>query len=1695
MAKKLADQSSFDDLFDTSALSSGFLMDNDFTGLSVLDDDEEAGAAAPVGKTAEVAPRTNWRMPAGRSLAPTWRLRAADNLAAIELLHALETEGRHATPQEQDVLGQFTAFASTDLCTTMFRRRDEDFRPEWAGLGQRLEALATAEEMAGLKRALQYAHYTPPFIIDAMWAMVTRMGFVGGNVIEPGCGTGLFLSRLPGHAAPNTLLTGIETDSISARIATELFPDAWIRKEDFCKARLPETYDLAIGNVPFSDRTVRAPDPAGALGLTLHDYFIARSIERLKPGGIAAFISSHGTLDKQSATARRHIDEMADLVGAVRLPQGALRAYAGTDVVVDVLVFQKRGEGTASNGVEWTDLAVAIPATDEDRALEANAYFVRNPEMVLGDHQWTSSAYGPTYGCKRRPGLDIEAALGAALETLAIGTCMPTPDLPKAGTARPVRVAVGTAAEGANVKEGSYLVIKGELHQVLDGQPLPVPVKSPTRKEGIPASDATVIRALIPIRDNVRAVIRAQEANESWGQSQIKLKVAYNTFLRVFGPINKTKITERKDEETGEVHETVRRPNLRPFLDDPDVWLVSSIETYDPQTEVATRGPIFSQRVIHPPAEPLITSAADALAVTLGDVGHVDMARIAELLGRSQEETLAELGNTVFRNPELAGDVTPGYETSDAYLSGQVRTKLAVAQASAVLDRSYQRNVDALLEVQPVDLMPSEITVKLGAPWVPAEDVQRFCKECIGIETRVRHTVAVASWFVDMHPFLGDAKATSEWGTARRHAGELLTDALNSSIPQIFDVWRDSQGEHRELNATETEAAKEKLAKIKTSFTEWVWTDATRAMRLARIYNDTFNNLVPRSFDGSHLVLPGASSAITLRPHQKRVIWRMICGGVYMAHAVGAGKTYAMAAGIMEQRRLGLIPMGILTVPGHCLAQASREFLQLYPKASIMVADETNFTKDKRQRFLARATTGVWDAIIITHSAFKKIPAPAWFEREMIEEQIASYEAVMEKVESDDRITLKRLENLKEKLEERLTALSADKDDLVTIAEMGVGQIIVDEAQVFRKLSFGTNMGTLKGIAPEGSQAAWDLFVKARYLRTKHGSRSLVMASGTPVSNTMGELWTLSRYMDPDTLEDRGLHEFDAWASAFGETQTDLELQPSGAYAPMTRFATFVNVPELIAMFRMFADVVTAENLNTLVDLPGVATGRRQVITAPASPAFRDYQRHLASRIHEIQERKSRPQKGDDILLSVITDGRHSSIDMRFVTMDDEAERHENEPGNKLNLMIARMHEIWLETKDRIYHKPDGTPFPIRGATQMMFSDLGTEAAADARGFSAYSWVRSELIRLGVPADQIAFMQDYKKSSAKQALFSDLNSGRKRFVLGSTQTMGTGVNAQTRLIAMHHLDVPWMPSDVEQREGRIKRQGNQNEEVSIYAYATLGSMDATSWQMLERKARFIDLALSGDRTVRKLEDVESTVNQFAMAKAIASGDARLMQKAGLDARVDQLRRQKAAHFDDQIAVRWRITGVQGTMQDAKERIANIRADIARHVDTRGDAFEMRVGEHVFSERKNAGEALLTQLRHAEKFRKQGEWTAGSVAGFDLRAVGHKVSKQYFLSLYLERAEPRELDVALDLKPLGLISRIEHAMEKFEVELREQVARHDDAERTLPGYQARLGTAFEHAEELALKEAELGALQEDLAKTVASKDEEAVREAA
>jgi len=895
------------DLFGNTALSSGLgLGVTAFAGdfpANDDDDDPDPTQPAPAMRRTPSAQRTqsarargvNFVLDGERGLAVNWKDRARDNIDAIRLAAEIEAEDRPATAEEQARLIKFIGFGSSDLANGMFRRPGEaEFRKNWETLGADLQDAVSESEYASLSRCTQYAHFTPQFIIRAIWAGLRRLGWRGGRVLEPGVGTGLFPALMPEALREASQVTGVELDPVTARIVRLLQPRARIVVGDFARTELPASFDLVIGNPPFSDRTVRSDRAYRSQGFRLHDYFIARSIDLLKPGAFAAFVTSSGTFDKADFSAREHIAKSADLIAAIRLPEGSFRPDAGTDVVVDVLFFRKRKVAEPEGDMSWLDTDEVRPATADEGAIRVNRWFARHPDFVLGTHALTSGPFGETYTCLPKPGVDLEAALASAMLLLpeALYDGEPTAidfDLDDAGDS----VIVDLPSD-RHVREGSYFFDRAQgLKQVIDGEPIAVKVRKGRSADGIPEKHVRIISKLIPIRDAVREVLKCQEQDRPWKDAQVRLRIAWSSFVRDFGPINHTTVSISEDDETGEIRETHRRPNIQPFVDDPDCWLVASIENYDLDTDTAKPGPVFTDRVIAPPAPPVITSAADALAVVLNERGRVDLEHIAEFLHQDVAGVIAELGDAIFQDP-----ADGAWQTADAYLSGPVRDKLKAAEAAAVLDPVFERNVRALVAVQPADLGPSEITARLGAPWIPAADVVAFVKETMEADIKVHHMPELASWTVDARQLGWSAAGTSEWGTDRRHAGELLSDALNSRVPQIFDTVKDGDSERRVLNVVDTEAAKEKLHKIKSTFQNWVWSDPDRTDRLARVYNDRFNNIAPRRFNGNHLRLPGASGAFSLYAHQKRGIWRIIsAGSTYLAHAVGAGKTMTMAAG------------------------------------------------------------------------------------------------------------------------------------------------------------------------------------------------------------------------------------------------------------------------------------------------------------------------------------------------------------------------------------------------------------------------------------------------------------------------------------------------------------------------------------------------------------------------------------------------------------------------------------------------------------------------------------------------------------------------------------------------------------------------------------------------------------------------------
>jgi N12 class adenine-specific DNA methylase len=1196
----------------------------------------------------------------------------------------------------------------------------------------------------------------------------------------------------------------------------------------------------------------------------------------------------------------------------------------------------------------------------------------------------------------------------------------------------------------------------------------------------MPSTHEHIIRWLIPVRDALREVLELQVADLPWATAQEALQKAYSDFVRMTGaPINDTRIVESLDPATGQMRERERRPVLEAFRSDPDAWLIFSIENHDPQSNKATRGPVFEKRVIGGKAESVVIGdAIDALPITLRDRGRLDLAHLAAACGLTETEAAAQLGDRAYIDPE---DMT--WTTADEYLSGPVRHKLAMAEAAAKQDPRFERNVEALRGVQPRALTPSEISIDLGAAWIPTDVIEDFSAEVIGVRAKVTHASVIGAWSVDQRPYHQHAPSATTWGTHRLHAGDLLDDCLNSRTPTVKDKETDAEGREREvINQAETEAARAKEQQLRRAFQEWVWKANERALRLVDIYNSKYNDLAPRMFDGSHLTLDDSNLAIRFHGNQKRGIWRIVAAGdTYLAHWMGSGKTYILIGAIMEQKRLGLVRKPLLVVPNHVLEQFAVAFLNLYPRARILVANEDDMSRRNRQQFLGKATTQEWDCVIVSHSAFGFIPVSAACEAEVLEELRDSYIAVLTAEADDSSITRKRLERAKERISQRIEQLRGRKDTMVTIAEMGIDQILVDEAQDFRKLSFATNRKNIKGIDPDGSQRAWDLYVKSHHMRKINPGRGLVLASGTPITNTMGELFTIQRYMDPKALEMRGLQTFDAWAATFGRMRTELELQPNGRYKRVERFAEFVNIPELYAMFAQFADVVTEDELRRYVQLPRLRTGSRQIMTCEPTDGFKRGQARLAEDIVAIERRTGLPKAGEKIILTVIGDGRLLAIDPRTL---DESEP--NDQATKLNVLIDNVYETWKSTRDRVYMDPaTDEQMPLRGASQMIFSDIAITPSERRGSFSAYEWIRSRLIERGVPRSDIVVMQEHKKLSARRAVFEGMNHGRIAITIGSSGTMGTGANGHVRLIALHHLDQPYLVSAVSQREARMIRQGNQNEEVDLVAYVTAGSMDATMWQLLKRKAGFINNFLCGDTTVRRMEEEDEQVAGFAYARAMASGDQRLERKAGLESDIGRLERLRRAHYDGQHAARVELRHARSELEHASAMLAGEQADIAQRVDTTADAFRMTVGKIEHLSRKDANDAIRDAISSANKRRTVGDWTIGTIGGFNIVAhgswqhvlQGERMAQAHRVEICVQRNAYKH-DVKLgDGNP---VARLENVLRSIGDKVPHYERQIGLLQRRIADYEASQGAPYEFEAELARLQAENDALEAELA---------------
>ena len=1589
----------------------------------------------------------------------SWKATAEQNVRIVELVKQITAEGRQATPEEKALLTKFTGWGASEIANGIFPNQYGNYKPDWRELGERLKAALTPEEYAQAKRTTQYAHYTSEPIIRSVYSALDRMGFNGGEVLEPGMGVGLFNGLMPDAMASNSQYTGIEYDSITGNIARLLYPASNIVVGDFTATQFPrDFFDAAIGNPPFGQIKIQSDPEYKKQGFLLHDYFFAKTIDRVKPGGLLVFVTSKGTMDKATDRARKYLSERADLVGAVRLPQTAFKDNAGTEVVTDVIFLKKRAEGQEPAGQAWQGLAEVQTAQGP---AYVNEYFAAHPEMVLGRHAKTGSMYrADEYTVEPIEG-DIEQLFAKAVQNLPENIYRP-----QRGS-KAERAAVQRRDYDPKIKKegGIYVADDGTLMQVSGGQGVPMVTRqnSAGKELQLKPREVAWLKGYTGVRDALKQAQYDQLNDGPWEKSLKALNKAYDAFTKEHGPILAHTISERENDD-GSVTVTRRFKNESLIRLDAEGALAHAMESINDDGTIS-KGAALKGRTVNKPITPTITNAQDALFVSLNETGRFDMANIAKLAGKTEAEVIAELGTAIYEDP------SEGWTTADAYLSGNVVRKLKEAESAARIDKRYGRNVEALKNVQPRALAPQDITVQLGSAWIPATDVMNFAAEVMGDTLQVSYSPVTGQWSVD-----GNSSRVSEWGTGDKKPTDILEGVLNNR--QLKVTYRDSEGKTH-TDAEATEKVNDIAKKLRREFKRWVWSDTQRADRLAKFYNENYNNIAPRQFDGSHLTLPGVSSRFNLRPHQKRAIWRTIQqGDTYYAHAVGAGKTFTMIAAGMEERRLGLAKKPMYVVPNHMLAQFSKEFLELYPTASIMVADETNFHTHNRRKFVAQAALNDPDAIVITHSAFGRIGMSPEYTAQFIRGQIYDWKDALEESDKNDRVTRKQIERRIEQLENRLKGIiEGKKDQLLSFEELGVDRLYVDEGHEFRKLDFPTNRGNIKGIDPSGSQRSMDLYMKVQYLRQKNPSRALVMASGTPVTNTMGELFTVQRFFQPAQLDEDGDDGFDAWANHYGEVVDGLEQNAAGGYETVSRFAKFVNVPELMSRVRTFMDILTSNQLGDLVQRPDVNGGGRKVVVTPVPDGYKEYQKRLDARIKAIRNRKGPPQPGDDIILSVISDGRFSAIDMRFVDPTLPSD-----PNSKLNVTIDEMIRAYKDSEANEY-ATGGKADELKGGSLMLFTDIGLgEQSARSRGFDMKAWIEKRLVEGGVKPEHIAFMRDHKAHAKKERLFDDMRQGRKRILIGG-KDMETGVNAQKRLVWLGHLDAPWFPASVEQREGRIIRQGNQNKAVDVKAFATKGSYDSTMWGMNSRKARFIEQAMSGDTSVRSMEDV-SEASAFEMAAALASGDERYMKLAGLKADVERLNRLYSAHMDDQKRLRGEKMTAESSIKYNREQIDQINAALAKREPVKAGEFRAQVGGVTFGKRDEFSVALYGKFKQLAEAYTDGEQQLGSIGGFPIRYIGVELRDGNF-------AAELSLDLPGDGEPLavfpaesefsvaGIATRAANQVNGLERELAKKRSFLSEQAARLEKINRRLGAAFPEQSELKEKREALSELEKEL----------------
>ena len=1549
----------------------------------------------------------------------------ARNIEAIRTLFKLEQEHRGATAEEQQVLSQYVGWGG--LADAFDPGKDS-----WAKEYAELKGLLSEDEYAAARSSTLNAHYTSPTVIRGIYDAVERMGFRSGNILEPSMGVGNFFGMLP-DTMQDSRLYGVELDSITGRIAKMLYPQADITVAGFETTDRRDFYDLAVGNVPFGQYKVN--DKAyNKLGFSIHNYFFAKAIDQVRPGGVVAFVTSRYTMDSKDSTARKHMAERADLLGAIRLPNNAFRANAGTDVVSDIIFLQKRDRPEDIEPA-WVQLG----KTEDGFAI--NQYFVDHPEMVLGQLTTESTQYG-------REELTVAPIEGANLadqlteavrhiEGQYTAAEVDAPDIAEEETTR------RTLPADPEVKNFSYTVVDGEVFYRENSVMTQVELSDTAKGR---------VTGMVELRQIVNELIEQQLndfPDEDIQTTQAKLNAAYDAFTAKYGLLND-------------------RKNGRLFEQDSSYYLLCSLENLDEQGQLKSKAAMFTKRTIRP--ERTVTSVdtpSEALAVSIGEHGKVDLPYMAELLGTPGEygRITTELSGVIFKDPAAdPTDPEAGWQMADEYLSGDVRAKLRMAQFAAETNPEFSVNVEALTKAQPRELEASEIDVRLGATWLDPSIIQKFMTETFQIPYYLRRAVNVryspytAEWRVEGKTATGrsDIISSETYGTSRANAYKILEETLNLKDVRIYDTIEDAEGKpKRVLNKRETMLAQQKQQIIKDAFANWVWQDPQRRIALVKQYNELFNSTRPREYDGSHIKFVGMNPEITLREHQRNAIAHVLYGGnTLLAHEVGAGKTYEMAASAMEAKRLGLCQKSLFVVPNHLTEQWASEFLNLYPNAKLLVARRKDFETANRKKFCARIATGDYDAVIIGHSQFERIPLSFERQERIIQEQIDETLAAINelKAHAGENFSIKQMEKTRKTLETKLEKLRSDerKDDVVTFEQLGVDRLFVDESHAFKNLFLTTKMRNVAGLSTSEAQKSSDMFGKCRYLDEITGGRGVVFATGTPVSNSMTELYTVMRYLQYSTLQQKKLTHFDCWASTFGETTTAIELAPEGTgYRARTRFAKFFNLPELMSMFKEVADIKTSDQLH----LPVPEAKFETVVAKPS-----DLQKEM---VQELSKRAARIHSGtvdasEDNMLCVTNDGRKIGLDVRLMNpmLPDD-------PNSKLNVCVQNVLKIWEEGKDQ-------------KLTQLLFCDLSTPK--NDGNFNVYDDIRKKLIAAGVPENEIEFIHNADTEVKKAALFSKVRSGDVRVLLGSTAKMGAGTNVQSRLVAVHHLDVGWKPSDMTQRNGRIIRQGNMNKEVKVFNYVTEGTFDAYLWQTLENKQRFISQIMTSKSPVRSCEDVDEQALSYAEIKALCAGNPLIKEKMDLDVQVAKLKVLKADHQSQKFRLQDKLlTKFPADIQEANAHIAGLKADAqlaAAHPQGKEEFCGMTIKGVAYDEKKTAGERLVlacSELPNAE------EKVIGSYRGFELSLRFDAFRTEYQALLKGQR----KYTVPLGTDPLGNIIRLDNSLNNFP----ERITAAENELTTLHQQQAaaqiEVEKPFPQEEELAEKSARLAELNAQL----------------